>query len=86
MYTQSTFWTPERKEDLALMWNEGIETRIIGKALGATKNAVIGKAHRMRLTPRPSPIVRNAPKLSFPDNLRDRKFDKIIAGQTYAGK
>ena len=34
----------------------------IGKQLGVSKNAVVGKAHRLGLTGRPSPIKRTAPK------------------------
>ena len=45
-------WTPERIEMLTLLWEEGITTAEIGRRIGVTKNAVIGKVHRIGLTPR----------------------------------
>ncbi len=53
-------WTPERIADLTRLWNEGLTTSEIGKRLGISKNAVVGKAHRMHLSARPSPIKRSA--------------------------
>ena len=53
-------WTKERIEQLRQMWDEGKSTGEIGKALGVSKNAVVGKAHRLGLNPRPSPIKRNS--------------------------
>ena len=41
----------------------------IGKLLGFTKNAVVGKAHRIGLERRPSPIRRTAVK---PDRKKAR--------------
>ncbi|MDD4520138.1 MAG: global cell cycle regulator GcrA-like protein [Alphaproteobacteria bacterium] len=51
-------WTPELVEDLQRLWNEGLTTGEIGKRLGVSKNAVVGKAHRLGLESRPSPIHR----------------------------
>jgi GcrA cell cycle regulator len=51
-----TIWTPERIEELGRLWVAGISTAEIGRRLGITKNAVIGKAHRLSLQPRPSPL------------------------------
>jgi len=45
-------WTPERIEMLTRLWEEGITTAEIGRRIGVTKNAVIGKVHRIGLTPR----------------------------------
>jgi len=41
---------------LRQFWSEGHTTAEIGRRLGICKNAVVGKAHRLGLTPRPSPI------------------------------
>lgn len=49
-------WTHERIEDLKRLWATGHSASQIGKALGVSKNAVIGKAHRLDLPARPSPI------------------------------
>lgn len=51
-------WTDERVEELKRLWGEGLTTGEIGKALGVSKNAVVGKAHRLGLKGRPSPIKR----------------------------
>ncbi len=49
-------WTEETVACLRGLWSEGLPTAEIGRRLGITKNAVIGKAHRLVLPPRPSPI------------------------------
>lgn len=51
-------WTDERIALLKKMWKEGKSAADIAKTLakGVTRNAVIGKAHRMGLSNRPSPI------------------------------
>lgn len=51
-------WTPAIEADLARLWDEGKTAAQIGAALGISRNAVIGKARRMELKPRPSPIKR----------------------------
>ena len=51
-------WTPERIAEVTRLWSEGLTTAEIGKVVGITKNAVVGKAHRLGLPPRPSPIRR----------------------------
>jgi GcrA cell cycle regulator len=51
-------WSPERIVELTKLWNDGLATSEIGKRLGISKNAVVGKAHRLHLSARPSPIRR----------------------------
>lgn len=52
----SVEWTPERIAALIALWNESLPTSEIGRRLGVTKNAVIGKVHRLGLAKRrPSP-------------------------------
>ena len=51
-------WTPERIAEVTRLWSEGLTTAEIVKVVGITKNAVVGKAHRLGLPPRPSPIRR----------------------------
>lgn len=55
-------WTDEMVKELARLWEQGLSTGEIGRALGVSKNAVVGKAHRLGLTGRPSPIKRTASK------------------------
>lgn len=45
-------WTPERVEQLTSLWEQGLPSAEIGRRLGLTKNAVIGKVHRIALSPR----------------------------------
>jgi GcrA cell cycle regulator len=52
-------WTGEAVAQLTALWAEGRTVGDIGRCLGASKNAVVGKAHRLRLPPRPSPIRRS---------------------------
>lgn len=49
-------WTPERIKVLMGLWEEGLPTSEIGRRLGVTKNAVVGKVHRLGLKKRQSPI------------------------------
>lgn len=53
-------WTDERVNLLKQMWGEGKTAAEIAKLLGGvTRNAVIGKAHRLKLSGRISPIQQN---------------------------
>ncbi len=50
-------WTEERIERLKSMWTEGATASQIADELGGvSRNAVIGKAHRLGLEARPSPV------------------------------
>ena len=51
-------WTDEAIAKLRALWAEGLSTAEIGRRLNISKNAVVGKAHRLNLPPRPSPIRR----------------------------
>ncbi|WP_028965079.1 GcrA family cell cycle regulator [Sphingomonas phyllosphaerae] len=51
-------WTEERIDTLKTMWEGGQTASQIAEALGGvSRNAVIGKAHRLGLQSRPSPVV-----------------------------
>ena len=50
-------WTEERIERLKKMWHDGATASQIADDLGGvSRNAVIGKAHRLGLEQRPSPV------------------------------
>ncbi|MGV7120787.1 GcrA family cell cycle regulator [Sphingopyxis sp. 550A] len=65
-------WTDERIEQLRSMWEKGLTASQIADELGGvSRNAVIGKAHRLGLKSRPSPVkatekVVKAPKPATP--------------------
>jgi GcrA cell cycle regulator len=55
-------WTDERIERLKELWTRGMTASQIADELGAvSRNAVIGKAHRLGLQSRPSPVKPNEP-------------------------
>ena len=60
-------WTEERIETLKAMWEAGQTASQIAEALGeVSRNAVIGKAHRLGLQSRPSPVRPNDPDKAAP--------------------
>ena len=75
-------WNDDNVSRLRDLWDQGLPTAQIGKLLGFTQNAVVGKAHRTGLERRPSPIRRTAVK---PDRKKARSpvlpvlaFEKLI--------
>ena len=55
-------WTDERIEQLKELWSKGMTASQIADDLGGvSRNAVIGKAHRLGLQSRPSPVKPNEP-------------------------
>ena len=57
-----TFWNDERTEILKTQWAKGESAQLIADALGNTRNAVIGKAHRMGLAERATYQRKPTPK------------------------
>ena len=56
-------WTDERIDTLKKMWDKGLTATQIAEELGGvSRNAVIGKAHRLGLQSRPSPVKQNEAK------------------------
>ena len=54
-------WTPERVAELTTLWEEGVTAAEMGRRIGVSKSAIIGKVHRIGLTPRIVKEVRTAP-------------------------
>jgi GcrA cell cycle regulator len=71
-------WNEETIRQLRVLWSEGHSTAEIGRRLGVSKNAIVGKAHRLDLDARPSPIRRDASK---PAAERPVSYPKV-AGPT----
>lgn len=60
-------WTEQRIDMLRKLWGQGQTASQIATLLGGvTRNAVIGKAHRLGLTGRPSPIKREGADAATP--------------------
>ncbi|HEX7752716.1 MAG TPA: GcrA family cell cycle regulator [Novosphingobium sp.] len=60
-------WTDERIEKLTKMWEGGATASQIADELGGvSRNAVIGKAHRLGLKARPSPVKANEKPTAAP--------------------
>jgi GcrA cell cycle regulator len=59
-------WTEEQIGRLRTLWAEGHSTAEIGRRMGISKNAVVGKAHRLNLSARPSPIRRVPGQVAAP--------------------
>ncbi|MCZ8323533.1 MAG: GcrA cell cycle regulator [Novosphingobium sp.] len=60
-------WTDERIEKLTKMWESGSTASQIADELGGvSRNAVIGKAHRLGLKARPSPVKPNEKEAAAP--------------------
>ena len=67
-------WTPARIGMLQELWGSGLSAKEIAARLGSgiTRNAVIGKAHRLGLSSRPSPIKRVAEKAGAGVGMKTR--------------
>lgn len=66
-------WNDETIACLRQFWQDGHSTAEIGRRMGITKNAVVGKAHRLMLSPRPSPIRRDLPAGHVPRRSMPRR-------------
>ena len=88
-------WDDNNVSKLRELWDQGLPTAQIGKLLGFTKNAVVGKAHRIGLERRPSPIRRTTvkpdrkkarspiiPKLNF-EVKKDEVKETLVHQQTF---
>lgn len=67
-------WTDERIELLKQRWNKGDSCSAIARELGCGKNAVVGKAHRLKL-----PRRRVANALPYQTSARIRARQNALA-------
>ena len=73
-------WTDERVELLRKLWGEGHTAAEIAKKIGqVTRNAVIGKAHRLNLPSRVSPIRSKKKATIKPANTNVRPLKKVVS-------
>ncbi|HWA04894.1 MAG TPA: GcrA family cell cycle regulator [Rhizomicrobium sp.] len=68
-------WTDDRVEQLKNLWTEGLSASQIARALGGvTRNAVIGKVHRLGLAGRASPSRSDRPRLPSAPKVSMRSY------------
>ncbi len=68
-------WTDERVEQLRSLWTEGLSASQIARALGGvTRNAVIGKVHRLGLAGRAAPARTDRPRLPSIPKMSTRTY------------
>jgi GcrA cell cycle regulator len=66
-------WTDERIDRLKALWSQGVTASQIADELGGvSRNAVIGKAHRLGLQSRPSPVKANEPEPAAPAPKKEK--------------
>ena len=52
-------WDEDKLKKLRKLWDEGLPITKIGNEIGVSRNAIAGKAHRMGLPKRNSPISKS---------------------------
>lgn len=69
----SPFWTWPRVDRLEALWKLGHSASKIARQIGdgCTRNQVIGKAHRLGLAKRASPIIRHLGSTNATKGLKD---------------
>lgn len=75
-------WSEETILQLRELWDLGLSTAEIGRRLGVTTNAIVGKAHRLDLPARPSPIQRGSNNGSAPKETPRRAKGGELIGST----
>lgn len=65
-------WTEERVEQLKTLWLEGNSAKEVSLVLGVSRNAVIGKVHRLGLGGRHSPTAPRSMGGQAPRRVRAR--------------
>ena len=66
-------WTDAELEQLPVLWTQApqLSTAEIGRRMHRSKSSVVGKAHRLNLPARPSPINHGMGKAQKPRQLRE---------------
>ena len=69
-------WTPEREEELARLWRAGVGAGAIAALLGFTRNAVLGKVHRLRR--RPGGVMRFEARATTPPKRKPKRVKRSV--------
>ena len=76
-------WDEDKLNKLRKLWDDGLPITKIGNEIGVSRNAIAGKAHRMGLPKRNSPISKSGdPRKNQEtinsDNIREQLPLKIM--------
>ena len=67
-------WDEDKLNKLKKLWDDGLPITKIGIEIGVSRNAIAGKAHRMGLPKRNSPISKSGdPRKSLISNTKDNR-------------
>ena len=73
----NSIWNEEKLNKLKSLWDKGLPITKIGLELGVSRNAIAGKAHRLGLPKRNSPISKSGdPRKN--KNKPDNQIDKDL--------
>ena len=73
----NSIWNEEKLNKLKSLWDKGLPITKIGLELGVSRNAIAGKAHRLGLPKRNSPISKSGdPRKN--ENKADNQIDKEL--------
>ena len=73
----NSVWNEEKLDKLKSLWDKGLPITKIGLELGVSRNAIAGKAHRLGLPKRNSPISKSGdPRKN--ENKLDTQTDKDL--------
>jgi GcrA cell cycle regulator len=74
-----TYWSDDRVEKLKSLWQTGLSASQVARALGdVSRNAVIGKVHRLGLAGRASPNRVSRPRPYAASRPRAPKLSKYV--------
>ena len=79
----NSVWDEDKLNKLKALWDEGLPITKIGDELGVSRNAIAGKAHRMGLPKRNSPISKSGDprknqKKSVQENTKELPLKIIL--------
>ena len=70
---KNAIWNEEKLKELEDLWKQGLPISKIGELLGVSRNSIAGKAHRMSLPKRNSPISNKGKTKNQSTTLRTDK-------------
>ncbi len=67
--SKTTIWDEKKLKLLKSLWDSGLPITKIGNELGVSRNAIAGKAHRLGLPKRNSPILSSTDEVSEKEKM-----------------